>query len=377
MIEVVLDRMGRALLASASAREHQRHHARTTTPAETQHPETMAAPAVPAPPLSEGERRWLLVTEVPVLACALAALAWVPAQRPLNALVCVVLVAAYAGACNVRIPLSNGWAPSSQLVFVPMLFVAPLNLVPLMVLASGVAECVARYHGRRRGLARSVICLGDSWYALGPVLVLAAAGHDTFAWAHWPVYATALAAQLAVNALCGCVRARLHAGDRTPLRDVVAVTSAIDIILAMPALSVAAVALQAPVAAALTCAAMLVISGGFTSQRSGRLMQRDHATHDALTGLPNRVLFGELAATASQRARRDTEACAVMLIDLNAFKAINDELGHQAGDRILMQAAGRLRDGVRAADTVARLGGDEFAVLLSGHQTLETAGRQS
>jgi diguanylate cyclase (GGDEF)-like protein len=167
------------------------------------------------------------------------------------------------------------------------------------------------------------------------------------------------------------VRVRLFDGARQPLRDVIGVPSVVDIVLTVPALSIAAVALQAPVGAALTCAALLVIAGGFSSQRSGRLMQRDHATHDALTGLPNRLLFGELAAVAAERARRDEQPCAVMLVDLNAFKTVNDELGHQAGDQILVQAAGRLRHSVRAADSVARLGGDEFAVLLCGHQTID------
>jgi hypothetical protein len=92
--------------------------------------------AVPAQPLglSGRERRWLWVTDVPFLACAMAALAWLPAQRPMNPLVCLALVAGFAVACEVRIPLSDGDAPAVQLFFVPMLFLAPLNFVPLMVL---------------------------------------------------------------------------------------------------------------------------------------------------------------------------------------------------------------------------------------------------
>jgi diguanylate cyclase (GGDEF)-like protein len=335
---------------------------------------TAAAPAQPHG-LSRWERRWLWLTDVPFLACAIAALAWLPAQRALSPLVCLALVAAFAVACEVRIPLSVGCAPAVQLVFVPMLFLAPLNLVPLMVLAGFLAAQVAMCLGRRKTLGRCALSLGDSWFSLGPVLVLAAAGPETFAWAYWPVYGVALAAQLAVTALCTCTRDPLLAGESQQLRDIVVYVSAVDIMLTLPALSVTAVASQAPVGAALTLATLLAIAGGFTSQRSGRLVERAHATHDPLTGLPNRLLFGELAAAASERAHRDAKPCAVMLVDLDSFKAVNDELGHETGDRVLVQAAERLRDAVHAADTVARLGGDEFAVLLGGHQTIDACER--
>jgi diguanylate cyclase (GGDEF)-like protein len=333
--------------------------------------------AVPARPLglSGRERRWLWVTDVPFLACAMAALAWLPAQRPMNPLVCLALVAGFAVACEVRIPLSDGDAPAVQLFFVPMLFLAPLNFVPLMVLAGFMGAQVAMCLRGRKTWGRCALSLGDSWFSLGPVLVLAATAPETFAWASWPVYGVALAAQLAVTALCTCTRDVLLTGQPQQLRDIVVVVSVVDIMLTMPALSVAAVAGEAPVGAALTLATLLVIAGGFTSQRSGRLVERAHATHDLLTGLPNRLLFGELAAAASERAQRDGKPCAVLLIDLNSFKAVNDEHGHYSGDRVLVQAAERLRDSVRAADTVARLGGDEFAVLLGGHQTIDDCER--
>jgi diguanylate cyclase (GGDEF)-like protein len=333
--------------------------------------------AVPARPrgLSRRERRWLWVTDGPFVACAIAALAWLPAQRSLNPLVCLALIAGFAVACEVRIPLRDGDAPAVQLFFVPMLFLAPLNLVALMVVAGLLASQVVTCLRGRKTLGRCALSLGDSWFALGPVLVLAAAGPMTFSWANWPVYGLALTAQLAVTALCTCTRDLLLTDQPQPLRDIVVVVSVVDIMLTLPALSVAAVAVEAPVGAALTLATLLAMAGGFTSQRSGRLLERANATHDPLTGLPNRLLFGELAAAASERARRDRKPCAVLLIDLNSFKAVNDELGHDSGDQVLVQAAERLRDSVRATDTVARLGGDEFAVLLGGHQTIDDCER--
>ena len=87
------------------------------------------------------------------------------------------------------------------------------------------------------------------------------------------------------------------------------------------------------------------------------------ALHDDLTGLPNRSLFVDRLDHALARARRESTRCAVLFIDLDRFKRINDSLGHRAGDQILLETAGRIAGALRADDTVARLGGDEFTVL--------------
>jgi diguanylate cyclase (GGDEF)-like protein len=92
---------------------------------------------------------------------------------------------------------------------------------------------------------------------------------------------------------------------------------------------------------------------------------RHLATHDALTGLPNRVLFDDRLDQCIAHAERDAQRFAVMVLDLDRFKFINDSLGHRAGDELLNQVAQRLREVVGKADTVARIGGDEFALVLS------------
>jgi diguanylate cyclase (GGDEF)-like protein/PAS domain S-box-containing protein len=104
-----------------------------------------------------------------------------------------------------------------------------------------------------------------------------------------------------------------------------------------------------------------------TVQRGTEEKLRHDALHDALTGLSNRVLFIDRIDQVLQRAVRDPElTCAVLFLDIDRFKLINDSLGHAAGDRLLVAFANRLSDAVRPGDTVARLGGDEFTVLLTG-----------
>lgn len=109
---------------------------------------------------------------------------------------------------------------------------------------------------------------------------------------------------------------------------------------------------------------MIGTHADITERKNMEERMRHMAHYDLLTELPNRALINERLQQAVIKARRDKTFMAVIFLDLDRFKPVNDELGHDIGDLLLKQVAQRLLSSVRASDTVARLGGDEFVVLL-------------
>ncbi len=108
------------------------------------------------------------------------------------------------------------------------------------------------------------------------------------------------------------------------------------------------------------------------SERKEHERQLEHIAHyDALTGVPNRVLLADRMVQALARAKREKGLMAVCYLDLDGFKPVNDNFGHEVGDRVLVEITRRIKEVIREDDTVARLGGDEFVVLLVGMQATE------
>jgi diguanylate cyclase (GGDEF)-like protein/PAS domain S-box-containing protein len=106
-----------------------------------------------------------------------------------------------------------------------------------------------------------------------------------------------------------------------------------------------------------------------TKRRAAEELLVYRAMHDSLTSLPNRALLMDRLSLEVERSRRSLSLTAVLFIDLDGFKAINDSLGHEAGDQVLMEVSRRLLISVRPSDTVARLGGDEFVILCPDVET--------
>jgi diguanylate cyclase (GGDEF)-like protein/PAS domain S-box-containing protein len=109
---------------------------------------------------------------------------------------------------------------------------------------------------------------------------------------------------------------------------------------------------------------LIVMVEDITLRKAHEAVLEHRALHDPLTDLPNRSLLQDRLQQAILAARRDHEVGALLIIDLDGFKAVNDQYGHACGDALLKQIGARVRAGLRSSDTVARLGGDEFAVVL-------------
>jgi len=117
------------------------------------------------------------------------------------------------------------------------------------------------------------------------------------------------------------------------------------------------------------------VSRDITPRKQAEARIQYLATHDSLTGLPNRLMFSEMLNHVLAASKRNERKFAVLFIDLDRFKFINDSLGHEAGDALLREVAQRLKGSLRSSDIVARLGGDEFVMLLQDLRGIEQAGR--
>jgi len=244
------------------------------------------------------------------------------------------------------------------------------------LLLVGLCVAVFALHGWRPGRDWIALTLGFAFFAAANSFYLLRLVHDTYrpgsildsAW------------------VVGLVAMSLGAWQPAPRERTLEIRGRAVLVLPFAcSLAALAVLVQAglgsvPGPAILLAAVALVASmarTALTFGEIGRLAEvRQLAATDELTGLPNRRHFNERLATALEHAGREERRLALLLIDLDRFKELNDALGHHAGDLVLEQVGPRLRAHLRAEDELARLGGDEFAVLLHTDSGAESVGHR-
>jgi putative nucleotidyltransferase with HDIG domain len=192
------------------------------------------------------------------LAAAVAMAIAIPSPRGLNVPTLALLVSIYVIACRARFDIADGYTVPTELVLVPMLFLLPTPAVPLVVAASWFLGRMIEFATGEISIHRAFHTLGDCWHAVGPALVLCAAGAQVFGWSDWPVYLLALASQFAFDLAASAVRARL--ADGIPAREqlrLMAPVYALDAALAPVGLLAAFAAIETAPA---TCVAVLPLA---------------------------------------------------------------------------------------------------------------------
>jgi len=303
---------------------------------------------------------------------------------PVGALTVALLIVAYALVSRVEFEIGTGSAVPTELMLVPTLFILPPSMVPLVV---GAAYLCGALLDAWMGMVRAdrlPVVLSTCWHAVGPALVLAAAGVGRPSWENWPLYLAALAAQFGFDLVSSVAREWLGFGvsPRTVaafMRPVFLV----DLLLAPAGLMFAFVAAPQPLAM-LAALPLVVLIWVFSRERRIRIDQAlalttaydgasQQARHDPLTGLANRLAWEEALAAEQDRLVHTGSSAGVIVVDADRLKQANDRHGHEFGDRLIQALADAVSRCVRRGDVVARIGGDEFALLLPSSDEAQTA----
>jgi diguanylate cyclase (GGDEF)-like protein len=306
---------------------------------------------------------FVIVAGAAALAAAAAAAGFGPGfPVAVVALLAAAVVAGEFAGIKVRLQGEEGEVtPSTTFAFALLLVAGAAGAVIV------VGACVLADALRRKPPVKVAFNAGQYALSLGAaVLVLRLAGvpaatEPHFAPGDLPVVVLAAVAFFVLNSmLVAAVIALLERENVWAYfsRDFVFQASSAGLLLGLSPIVVLGADFSVFVLPLLALPLLAIVQG----QRQA-VVNEHQALHDALTGLPNRVLFGERVAYAARAAARDGTIAAVMVMDLDRFKGVNDTLGHHNGDALLREVGERLREILPERATVARLGGDEFAVL--------------
>jgi diguanylate cyclase (GGDEF)-like protein len=323
------------------------------------------------------ERTVTVVLAAAFVGAAAACAALVSTPTSFSPWVAALALTLYAPLSQVEFEIGPGTVVPTELMLVPMLFVLPPEWVPLLVAVGLVLGGVLERVRSRRHEGRLTVLLCSAWHSVGPALVIGLFAPGPPEWSAVPVYAAALAAQFAFDAVAVVVRQVIGRGiPALSLVEPLALVAAVDLSLAPVALVVAFAALTEPLAmvCVLPLAGLFHVLGKERQRRIDDNIELGRAVQDAarvarsdpLTGVGNRLAWQEAVTAAAERYERDATGASFLLVDLNSLKETNDTFGHDMGDRLIQALAVALRAAIPLDAKLARIGGDEFAVLASG-----------
>lgn len=220
------------------------------------------------------ERSVEVGTALAFLATAVAMALLIPSPRALDLATLAILAGAYVVVCQAQFDVADGYTVPTQLVLVPMLFLLPTPAVPLIVSLSWTLGRILDYASGRTSVYRAFHVFGDCWHAVGPTLVLVAAGAQVFSWEKWPVYVVALVAQFAFDFAATAIRTRLIDGPSswTELR-LLAPVYGLDAALAPVGLLVAFAAIELGAAVCLLVIPLAMVLAVLSREREARIEQ--------------------------------------------------------------------------------------------------------
>jgi diguanylate cyclase (GGDEF)-like protein len=318
---------------------------------------------------SRRELTTAVLTSGSFLGCALAFALCADSPRSLDPLPVTLLVLGFAALSRLEFELGSGSAVPTQLLFVPMLFLLPLDLVPLAACASYLLGGLFDLAVGKLRAARALSLVGCAWFALPPALIFHFAGERSPAWSEWALYLGALCAQFGGDFAHSAIHEHFAHGlsPRALARPLTRVY-AFDLLLS-PVAFLAVLAVSKGDLSFLALLPLAVIFSTLGRERKARLDAALEAARlealahtDPLTGLANRRAWEEQLPTLHGGA--GAAPFAISILDLDHFKAYNDRHGHAAGDALLADTARAWQQELRPGDLLARLGGEEFALAL-------------
>ncbi|HET9073978.1 MAG TPA: HD-GYP domain-containing protein [Solirubrobacteraceae bacterium] len=290
---------------------------------------------------SESQDRRTLLTEgsaaAGLLAVSVAIALLGPPGRSLSIPALCVVTVVFLAARRAKFPVGSAHTWPAQLVFIPMLFVLPLRLVPLIVigimLVDRIPSLIPPSTGGRRA-ARIAVCVGDNWYLVGPVVVLLVSGDQTFAWSHWPIYLLAFAVQVSVDIASGLLRTWLSERIVPSAQTQMAWLYLTDAALSCAGLQLAAVSVNRPgvILLELPVIGLLAL---FARERTQR-MENTLALSTAYRGTA--LLLGDVIEDDDEYTGQHSKA----VVDLSL--AIADRLGLDAATRQRVEFGALLHD---------------------------------